>query len=58
LSTITPNVQTSPDLVTWTTVTPGLIKPLSTSGNDTFTEYGVSLNGATRLFIRLQIPSQ
>jgi uncharacterized repeat protein (TIGR03803 family) len=57
LSTVVPSVQTSANLQSWTTVPADLTKTLSTSGNDSVMEYGVNLNGATRKFIRLQLPS-
>jgi len=55
-SGITVNVQTSPDLQTWTTVTPGLsqIVGIDSPTGDPIMQVGVKAVGA-KLFIRLNV---
>jgi hypothetical protein len=55
---ITVNVQTSPDLQTWTTVTPGLSQQIGTdqATGDPIMEVGVTVpTNATKQFIRLDV---
>jgi uncharacterized repeat protein (TIGR03803 family) len=52
---ITINFQTSPDLQTWTTVTPDISQPVGTSGSDTIMELGVDITGVSKKFVRLNI---
>jgi hypothetical protein len=55
---ITVNVQTSPDLKTWTTVTPSFTRNIGTDTStlDPIIEVGVPTNGASQ-FLRLQVSS-
>jgi len=54
---ITVNVQTSTDLITWTTVTPDISQQVGTDANtgDPIMEVCVKTNGMPRLFIRLNV---
>ena len=56
-SGITVNVQTSPDLQTWTTVTPDLSQQIGTDPNtgDSIMEVGVKASGEANQFIRLDV---
>jgi hypothetical protein len=51
------NVQTSPDLSTWTTVTPDLDQEIGVDSvtGDPMIEVGVDVSGSTRKFIRLSV---
>jgi hypothetical protein len=57
LTGVTINLQTSPDLQNWTTVTPDISQEIGTDSTtgDPIMELGVNLNGAARLFIRLDV---
>jgi hypothetical protein len=58
LTGVTINVQTSPDLQTWTTVSPpDLSQQVGTASGDPIMEVGVKLTGATKQFIRLNVTS-
>jgi uncharacterized repeat protein (TIGR03803 family) len=52
---ITINFQTSPDLQTWTTVTPDVDKAVGVSGSDTIMEVGVDISGVSKEFVRLNV---
>jgi hypothetical protein len=53
---ITVNVQTSPDLVTWTTITPDLNTSTPIQGStDTTVQVGVKTTSAAKFFIRLNV---
>jgi hypothetical protein len=56
---ITIKLQSSPDLQTWTTITPDISQEI---GNDPATgdpilEMGINLNGAAKEFLRLNVTS-
>lgn len=57
MSGVTVQVQTSPDLQMWTPVTPDFTQMvgIDPSTGDPMMEVGVHANGATRLFINLQV---
>jgi len=56
LTGVTINVQTSPDLQTWTTVSPpDLSQQVGTDSGDPIMEVGVKATGATKQFIRLNV---
>jgi len=56
LTGVTINVQTSPDLQTWTTVNPpDLSQQVGTDSGDPIMEVGVKDTGATKQFIRLNV---
>jgi hypothetical protein len=59
LTGVTIQVQTSPDLQNWTTVTPSISKQISTDPNtgDPIIEDEVNTNGQTQAFIRLNVTS-
>jgi hypothetical protein len=59
LTGVTIQVQTSPDLQNWTTVTPSITKQVSTDPNtgDPIIEDEVNTNGQTAEFIRLNVTS-
>jgi len=54
---ITVNVQTSTELMTWTTVTPDISQQVGTDANtgDPVMEVGIKTNGVPKLFIRLNV---
>jgi len=56
---VTIQVQTSPDLQTWTTVTPSIVKQIGTDPNtgDPIIEDEVNTNGQAAEFIRLNVTS-
>jgi hypothetical protein len=56
-------VQTSPDMIVWTTVTPDLVQQIGTAAGDLGTsdpimEVGVIVTGTAGKFIRLTVTSQ
>jgi len=54
---ITVNLQTSPDMVNWTTVTPDYVQSAGTdsSTGDPMIQVGVNVTGASKEFIRLNV---
>jgi hypothetical protein len=53
---ITVNVQTSPDLVNWTTVTPALNTSTPIAGtNDSTVQVGAPMTSPTAMYIRLYV---